>query len=188
VNTLTFIAELIKALAWPAVITVLAFLLKKPIRELIPLLTHLKYKDLELEFKQNMVEVKAEMQEELPPAPAARATGGGALVELARRSPPAAIVKAWEQVEIAAVLAAHRNGLFSPAEVTNTTRVIRALEQGRVIDSGKADLLHDLRGLRNQAAHSPDFALSTSDALDYIQVTRRIIEYLAAAGRPDANV
>jgi Domain of unknown function (DUF4145) len=187
-NTLTFIAEIIKALAWPVLIVFLVLLLRKPIRELVPLFTRFKYKDIELEFKQGMAVARAEIQEELPSRKNALASGAkmaGALVRLAEASPSAAIMKAWEKVEIAARLTAHRGGLFSPADVTNTTRVIRALEEGRVIDPRKVDLLHDLRGLRNLAAHSPDFALSTSDALDYIQWAQSMVDYLETAHRPD---
>jgi hypothetical protein len=56
-----------------------------------------------------------------------------------------------------------------------------------VIDAGKVDLLHDLRGLRDQAAYSPDFAVSTENALDYIRFTRRMVDYLDAARRSDTS-
>jgi len=174
-------------LAWPILTVFLVLLLRKPIKELIPLVTRLKYRDLELDFERNMAVARAEIQEEFPSrrdALSAGAISTGPLMKLAETSPPAAIMKAWEQVEVAARLAAHRGGLFSPAEVTNTTRVIRALEEGRVIGTRKVDLLHDLRGLRNLAAHSPDFALSTHDALDYIQWAQSMVDYLETAHRP----
>lgn len=182
-SALTFIAELVKTLAWPVTVMILVWLLRKPIRELVPLLTRLKYKDFEVEFGRHMAELKAEASEELPPRePVAAGVGEeGALNELAKLSPRAAITEAWRQVEVAALQAARRSDIsLSPTEVT-TTRVIRSLEQCRLIDAGKIALLHDLRGLRNQAAHAPDFAISTEAALDYIQLARRMREYLETA-------
>jgi hypothetical protein len=189
-NALSFIAELVKALAWPVLVGVLAFALRKPLSELIPNLTRVKYKDLELEFRQNMAATKAELQEALPSVTKAftpRTTATDPLVTLAEHSPPDAIMKAWEEVEIAALRAAARRGLFSPGARTDTTRVIRALEKAEMIDPRQADVLQDLRGLRNLAAHSSDFALSTDDALNYIQLTRRMIDYLDSAHRPNTQ-
>jgi len=48
-DTLTFTAEVIKAVVWPASLLVLAFLLRKPLKELIPLLRRLRYKEVEIE-------------------------------------------------------------------------------------------------------------------------------------------
>lgn len=48
----TFIAEVIKALAWPGTILVIAFLLRKPLAALLPTLLRLRYRDLELDFGQ----------------------------------------------------------------------------------------------------------------------------------------
>lgn len=150
-------------------------------------MTRLRYKDLELEFGRGVAEVKAEAIEELPPLEKAIAAGAAEdqqLSELAKLSPRAAITEAWRQVEAAAVQAARRNDVsLAPAEVASTGRVIRSLEQHGVIDVGKIGLLHDLRGLRNQAVHAPDFAVSTDAALDYVQLARRVREYLETARR-----
>lgn len=190
-DALTFISELVRSLAWPATSVVLVLLLRKPIAELIPLLRRLKYKDLELEFGRRVAEVKAEASEELPPPqpPAAyEAAEEQTLLELAKLSPRAAVTEAWRQVEVAAIEAARRNDIsVSPSEAMSPTRVLRALERHRVIDAGKLGLMHDLRGLRNQAAHSPEFAISTAAALEYVQLARRMFDFLKVARRGDAE-
>ena len=181
---------MVRALAWPATAFVLVLLLRKPIAELIPLLTRLKYKDLELEFGRRVAEVKAEASEELPPPkpPAAlEAAEEQTLLELAKLSPRAAVTEAWRQAEVAAIDAARRNDIYlSPSEVTSPVRVLRSLERHGVIDAGKLGLMHDLRGLRNQAVHSPDFAVSTAAALEYVQLARRVVDFLKVARRGDA--
>ena len=186
-DALTFIAEIVKALAWPAMVLALVLLLRKPIADLIPLLTRLKYKDLELEFGRRLAEVTAEAGEELPPphppAPL-EAAEEQALVELAKVSPRSAVTEAWRQVEVAAVEAARRNDIsLSPSDATSPARVLRALERHRVIDAGKLGLIHNLRELRNQAVHSPDFAVTSAAALEYAQLARRVVEFLKAARR-----
>ena len=78
----------------------LILLLRKPIADLILLLTRLKYKDLELEFGRRLAEVTAEAGEELPPphppAPL-EAAEEQTLVELAKVSPRSAVTEAWRR-------------------------------------------------------------------------------------------
>ena len=186
-DVLAFIAELIKALAWPATVLILVCLLRKPVAELIPLLTRLKYKDIELEFGRRVAEVKAEATEELPPPePAAvlESAEEQTVLELAKLSPRAAVTEAWRQVEVAAVEAARRNDIYlSPSELTSPVRVLRALERNQIIEMGKIGLLHDMRGLRNQAVHAPEFAITATAAMEYVQVARRLVEYLKIVSR-----
>jgi hypothetical protein len=59
----TFTTELIKALAWPSSVIILVFLLRKPIIELVPLMKKLKFKELEMEFSQEVKALKSEVKE-----------------------------------------------------------------------------------------------------------------------------
>jgi len=191
VDALSFVVEMVKALAWPIMVLVLVLLLRRPIAQLVPLLTRLKYKDLELEFGRRVAEVTAEAGEELPPPhkrPFPEAAADQILGELAGISPRAAVTEAWRQVEVAAVDAAVRNDIhLSPTEATSPARVLRALERHRVIDAGKLGLVHDLRGLRNQAVHSPEFAVTRAAALEYTLVARRMVDFLATARRGEVG-
>ena len=56
-DALTFIVEMTKALAWPASIIFIIFLLRKPIIELLPFLEELKYKDFALKFHKEVSKV-----------------------------------------------------------------------------------------------------------------------------------
>ena len=58
-DTLTFVSEALKSLAWPVVVVFLVLMLKKPITELIPLLRKLKYKELEMEFSEAVIQSAA---------------------------------------------------------------------------------------------------------------------------------
>lgn len=65
-DTLTFTAEVIKAVVWPASLLVLAFLLRKPLKELIPLLRRLRYKEVEIEFSREIAMLKVKSLTEQP--------------------------------------------------------------------------------------------------------------------------
>ena len=184
---LTFIAELTKALAWPLSVLVIVILLRKPFSDLIPLLQRLKYKDLEIEFRKQVQEVRAEVNEELPSAHPSSALASqviDSLKELARVSPRNAVIETWQKVEAAALEAAHKNNVSLPfGEVASPLRVIRDLERAHVVDPSKMAIFHDLRALRNQAAHAPEFALSTQAAIEYAELGWRLTEYLRSARR-----
>jgi len=184
---LTFIAELIKTLAWPLTVLAILILLRKPLVGLIPLLQRIKYKDFELEFGRQVREVRAEANEELPPPQKPKAMIPQApdpILELARVSPRAAVTEAWRQVEAAALDAAQRNNVpLKYREAVSPVRVIRALEKAEVVDPAPMAIFHDLRALRNQAAHAPEFALSTEAVIEYVDLARRLIEYLSSVGR-----
>jgi hypothetical protein len=182
---LTFIVETVKAIAWPSVVLFAFVVLRKNIAGLIPFLQRLKYKDLELEFDRQLKEAEAEVADELPPssAPALLPGVSDTIIELARVSPRAAVTEAWREVEAAAVEAARRNKISLNGErSTSPLRLIRALERAGLVDSDKRALFHDLRNLRNQAVHAPEFALSTEAALDYVSLARRLAEYLRRLG------
>ena len=65
-NLLEFVASIIESLAWPLVFLLAFTLLRQPIKDLLPFLQRLKYKELEVEFNRRVEEVRAEVVEELP--------------------------------------------------------------------------------------------------------------------------
>ncbi|MER3513447.1 MAG: hypothetical protein C4310_02805 [Chloroflexota bacterium] len=65
---LTFVTELIKALAWPITILIIIIVLRKPLANLIPTLQRLRYRDLEIEFGRSVQELASEAKKELPAA------------------------------------------------------------------------------------------------------------------------
>jgi hypothetical protein len=186
----TFAVEMVKALAWPVATITGLIMLRKPIAGLIPLLQKLKYKDFELEFGRRVEEAKADAAAELP-APEVLALPSGlpdSMRELARVSPRAAVTEAWRQVEVAAFEAAKRNQVpIRSRAAASPTSVMRELASENVVDQGKVALFHDLRGLRNQAVHAPEFALSYDAALEYASLAQRLASYLESASRGDGD-
>ena len=56
------------------------------------------------------------------------------------------------------------------------------LEKHSAVEREIVNVLRDLRVLRNQAAHRPEFALSTEAALDYARSAATVQSYLASLG------
>ena len=182
---LTFTAEVVKALAWPAAILFSIAILRKPLSGLIPLLQRLKYKDLELEFGKKIQELKADAAKALPvsvPEIAPSTSVSDSIIQLAEISPRASIVEAWRELESTAAEAASRHQVgLTPREVRSTAELANALERAKILDHNRLNLFHNLRALRNKAAHSPDFALDSSSALEYADLAGRLEQYLRTA-------
>src|SRR5574340_611456 len=172
---------MVDSLAWPAAALAIVTILRKPLRDLLPLLQKLKYKDLELEFGRRLLEVQAEVTAQLP-AQTERAIGeieDSVAVRLAPVSPMAAILEAWRGVESAILEAAHSLGKpFFDDRSPVLVSAIRALEESGQLLRAQADILDDLRQLRNEAAHAPEFSIPVSDALDYVRLSEVAASHL----------
>lgn len=179
---LEFIASLVNSLAWPGAVVILVLILRKPLSGLIPLLQRLKYKDLEIEFGKRVEEISEEIVATLPrptlkyvPSPSESHA-----IQLAEVSPRAAVVEAWREVERAVIGAAERHDLSTGKEQGRVTslRAIRSLEQAELVERDKVRLLNDVRVLRNQAAHAPEFALSKDSAVEYVSAAHQLTSFL----------
>lgn len=184
-DALTFISELIKAIAWPATAIVLVVLLRKPIVALIPLLRRLKYKELELEFAQEMSELKAEVEaiakEKGEDAPSIASTSSN-LLNLVAFSTRAAIMEAWLEVETASVAVASSFWGKSPNEAfRNMPKLGEYLLQCKVIDEKQLSVFNKLRQLRNKAAHAQDLDLNENDARSYVQLASDLARHIREA-------
>lgn len=184
-DILTFISELIKAVAWPVTAVALVVLLRKPIVELVPLLRRLKYKELELEFTQEISELKAEVaviaQEKGEEAPSVSSTPSN-LLNLVAFSTRAAIMEAWLEVESAAVSAASSFWGQSPSDtLRNTPKLGEYLLQCKIIDEKQLAVFNRLRQLRNKAAHAQELNLSENDARSYVQLASDLAKHIKKA-------
>jgi hypothetical protein len=181
-DVLTFLSELIKAVAWPLTAVVLVVLLRKPIVELIPLLRRLKYKELELEFAQEVSELKAEAEaiakekgEEVPSI----ASTSSNLLNLVAFSTRAAIMEAWLEVESTSVTVASSFWGQSPNDTfRNMSKLGEYLLQCKVIDEKQLSVFNKLRQLRNKAANAQDLDLNENDAKSYVQLASDLAKHI----------
>lgn len=178
---LSLITEIIKVLAWPCTVIVIVLMLRKPLIKLIPLLQRLKYKDLELDFGKSVKELREDAIKVLPDEMA-----DATLVEripekiirLAEISPRAAVMESWHAVQKAAIDALRkRRGDLEESARGSQYRLVQTVAKAGLLDEDQIGIYHNLRFLRNEAAHSPDFALSPESALEYSNLAYRLTEH-----------
>lgn len=184
-NWLAFFAEIVKALAWPVTVLIGVLLLRKPLADLIPRISEFKYKDFQIDFgkKLNELEKRADLAKlpdvKSPPEWAFESPDewllGDYIERLAPISPRAAISEAWRHVEQALRDSARRSGVTEPRSTVN---LIRVLAERGTLPRDAVALANDLRGLRNQAVHASDFALSAAQAAEFGHLAERLIAAL----------
>ncbi len=176
-DALTFVSELVKSLAWPLTALAIAFLLRRPLAELIPLLGKIKYRDVELEFNQDVAKLNERTAEELPESrddPTADEVKQRAL-QIIQVAPKAAIVELWRFVEGRFIDAARDRGVDVDAEMLRKPLLVgeALLEHGH-IDENQFRIFHHLRLLRNQAVHYEKMEVSPNQAIAYMDSALRL--------------
>lgn len=165
------LVELVKAIAWPAAAIWLGYLFRTELRQLLGRVSAVKYGDVEASFGQNLdkaekdaqgiVSPKSEVSEE-------ELSKKELLLRIAEVSPRAAVVEAWTLIEMAAM----KNGIWSGAAIkrTNPKMILDHLEASGKFSPVSLKLVQQLKQIRNQATHLPDFAITQSEAERYLDL------------------
>jgi hypothetical protein len=187
------IAEIVKAVAWPAVVLIVCLKLRDPLAELIPLMEELRYKDLVLKFRSGLAQARAEanptkvIRARTVDSAANLATGVAAeLLDAASAVPTGAVLQAWSALQAALIKKAVAIGaLPADTDIRGNSRLGHILLHAGAISLDDFKLFHRLRELRNIAAHDADAKLSSADAVEYISLALPLIE--RASGNQDAG-
>ena len=182
---LTFFANLVGALAWPAVVVVALLLIKNELPAIGQLIRKIRYGDLEVEFGESVKVVKDKSTSMLPaPAPNARLSGGplqeqrDRLAFLSELAPRSAILEAWLQIESAAVDLIRKQGVDSFRTLPGPTRLRDHLKKLQVLSPEQVSIFEELRELRNEAVHSVDAAFDVDAVSDYVDSALLMAAYL----------
>jgi hypothetical protein len=173
-DLLTFIAEMTKALAWP-VAAVIAFLaLRNQLTQRFSVLESLKWRDFEFRFAREMHRVASEAQEAVPQPEVGSlppSTEEERRAQLADLSPRAAIIEAWIGLESAAAAGLRGRGVaITTREISQPIRLAEALISSKLLNAYQADVLKELRRLRNAAAHAEDPKITPETAREFVDV------------------
>lgn len=192
-DILQFFAAIVSAVAWPASVVTLVVLLRRPLSQILTMLTKLRYKDLELDFGRELkqIEEQAKAIEVLPSQ--VRAVGGPKEPEellaeaerLVEEFPEPAVAVAWSAVEDHLARAAERLSGSTIDRRQPPSRVIRSLLDVEVIDQQTVELLKRMQNLRNMALHERWNAfggISPDEAREFIALARGINEKLESLG------
>ena len=171
-DLLTFIAEIIKAAAWPLAAVILALIFRKQVQDLLTRVKKGKVGPAEFEFEQGVRALQAEAPGVLPTE--SKVPVESAEVLRAETEPRSAVLEAWLGVESALRALAESKGMHVALAHQELTQVAHTLESSGVLKPRFVSLYRDLRHLRNQAAHEINFTPSAESVLNYVALARRL--------------
>ena len=170
----TFVVEMTKALAWPAVVVAALIAHRKLVPALSSRMNAVRYGDFELAFDAQSVRV-AESVSAAPKLEISDAseTADPALLALAQRSPRAAIVESWARVERKLrELERMEDGKADAKPIEGIIASLRAT--ARI----SPDIENSVRGLwllRNLAVHATERELTPQKAVDFVVLAGAVL-------------
>jgi hypothetical protein len=172
-DALTFIVELIRALAWPAATLVILVVFRAELRALARRVKKGKVGPAEFEFE----EIVAALRERAgPPETPTIQTDPGVLNQAAE-DPRAVILNAWLQVQavVESIVAKHATPEDRRDARSVSLRVLHRLLRDK---SEYIDMYNDLRTLRNRAVHDVDFSPRPSSVVEFVGLANELLAVL----------
>jgi len=171
------IIKLLDVIIWPATLLLFLWLFRNQLKQLIPLIKRIKYKNVEIEFTKRLEQVFEDVGE-LPKSKLFQNASSSKILELIELSPTSAVIESWKKLEITA-----RNKvkqLLPPGETFQKPllRPLDYLDYKGAIHSSKASAIRELKSLRNEAAHTEGIRITKEDALQYAELTLAIQTYI----------
>tara|TARA_R110002111_G_scaffold262794_2_gene341076 strand:- start:11150 stop:11704 length:555 start_codon:yes stop_codon:yes gene_type:complete len=175
-------SEVLEILVWPVTVIVVVFILRESLARLLLTTQKLKYKDLEVSFRESIEKIEAEAQEVSlnTPSPERKLESVEIdLYELASVSPTAAVIEAWKTVEIAARLLIQSKGHKLNYDVDTPYKLIQdTLERENLLEGRHCKIFSDLRLLRNKIVHAEGYTVSEEQSKKYLDLSIRLRSYL----------
>jgi hypothetical protein len=169
-DILTFIVELIKALAWPASIIVVALLFRKQLVSLLAAIKKGKFGPAEFEFEREISYIEAHAELPVTPAPV------GAF-QTAAEDPRGAILTAWLKVEERIIRLVMGRGLTNGPR-RSPHRAYEELLRSGLLSESSLEVLKGLRWLRNEAAHAAEFTPTPNAVVSYMRLAADLTQEL----------
>lgn len=170
-----FILALMDKIIWPIVIVVFLALMRLPLSLLIPAARKIRYKEFEIDFYKEFESVKKDAKAAFPEI---ETDSKSRLIALATKMPNTSIMEVWDKVDAAAVTLVKK---YCPDTDFNTETRYKLVEELLVakvfIETKKAKLFKELRLLRNKVAHAKGYEVEKVEAIQYIELCYRLIDY-----------
>ena len=172
-DLLTFVAEIIKAAAWPVAAVVITLLFRKQFQALLGRMRKGKLGPAEFEFENAVRELQQEASElRLSHPPQVLSLPS---IAQAAQDPRAVVMQAWVEVEAAMEELAKKSGKFNALGRLTSSQTVRQLQRAELLRPEQVSLFTELRFLRNRAAHDVEFNPSP----DSVQAFARMAKELA---------
>ena len=180
-NILEFISKIIESIAWPVSIIILGIVLKNPIKSLIPLLTKLKYKDIELQFGNDLTNLTEKVNQELANVQNKPETDDlrERTMSIIQVSPKSAIIEVWRDLERVIVGISTRNKVDLDRNLLKKPiKLAETLLKEKLIDETQYSIIEDMRILRNKVVHYEKEQITAENALEYLDSGIKLISSL----------
>jgi hypothetical protein len=182
-----FVASVIDSIAWPLVVGVALYLLRKPISGLLPLLRELSYKEFKINFAAETEQIR-DLAMALPVVDSNPSRPRLAFESTLETSPRDAVIEAWAALESSILDAANRlgwkgTGRVTTGEIRNAMTFISKNAESMVPGPDLVEMFDGFRRVRNEAAHLPKFAVSRETVERYLQSARLMINWLEFVGQ-----
>lgn len=179
------LVEIIKTIVWPSTVLISVVILRKGIVELIPNLKKLKYKDIELEFEKEAIEIRANIERDVPkieppeekPQEEFVVSEPRPMYSLKKLPPSAFILSEWEEIEKSMLSLSERYDINIGA-LKSIRSITSKLREDGVIDSAIEDALLELSAYRNKVAHTHSDIINEEISDTFFESSKRVINYL----------
>lgn len=160
---LQFISSVISSLAWPTAVVILAWLMRKPLTSLMPLIRTLKYKGLQIDIGEQLDAVRDQVGQEGEVLNLPAEEPPLSYMSLAKIDPRAAVLSAWLPVETELYDIAAKLGISGKP---SPMLLLNSLDRAGVLDRVTFDTLDKLRKIRNSAIHVTESEVTFEDAMN----------------------
>lgn len=172
INYLELLVETIGSIIWPIVVFSIFFIFRKDIKSLISRLKSAEIKDFKIELESKIEDITKD-------AINYGVTIAYPLETLENQFNPDhdlpktyVIIETWKEIEALIKNLDDRHGFH------NTHNTIKYLLDNNKIPKYLANLILELRKLRNLAAHESELSISKEDYLNWISISKSVIERL----------
>ncbi|MCH8942130.1 MAG: hypothetical protein IIA48_06805 [Bacteroidetes bacterium] len=198
-DTLTFISSLFSSLVWPIAILIVAFLFKKNFSSIIEgvKLKRIKRGDLELNFDQELSELKIKSKEFKLSEPVKenliklnknnnlQLTADDQIELISQINPTSAIALSWSNIEKEILNTINRLAISSDYPLYNSSlKNIQILRLHKYIDKNEFEILNRLRLLRNEVVHKMyDSSIAIKEVEEFNNLSKVVLEKLKSITR-----
>lgn len=177
-----FVSNMTESLAWPLATVVIVIILRSKIESILRNLKKLKAGPVEAEFERQVESLRISAESYIDEKPITDLEKK--LYQLSEINPRSAILEAWQGIEASARKLVVDNGLYEVGpESRPLLDVFRALSKNKLISEADILLFHELRGLRNSAAHDESFLPTKESALNYVEMARGLRSSIEKANK-----
>ncbi len=179
------IIQIIDIIIWPLTILIILYIFRKQFSLVISNLSRIRYKELEANFGKQLRSIENDTPEIFSTSNKEDKNNNDTisvterLAQIADLSPRAAITEAWIQIEKALFELAEKSGITEFQRRTDY-KILQALQKRKVIQEGVYKAYTELKSLRNEAAHNPQFNISPDEAQQYIDYSEDFANYIRA--------